>query len=330
VLTNDASTFCRWAVPPAVVIPGPRGDVPYVEDMANNDREPVPNIPVLTVVIPVRNGAATLAAQLAALATQVGAPMFEVVISDNGSTDHLPSVLDQARRTWPGLDLRCIDSSARRGVSHARNAGAEAARADALVFCDSDDVVCADWVRRMAAELAQFDSVGGALDEVTLNGETARPIALVQGYLPVGLGFLPYPVGANCGVRLAVWRDLGGFDETFDSGAEEVDFFWRLQLAGHTLRFVPDAIVAYRHRVDQRGLLRQAFKYGRASCQLLSVHREHVPRESVGQITATWTRLFMRLPFLVLPGQRAGYLRLLAHMAGQVAGSRRYGVIHLA
>lgn len=286
--------------------------------------------PDLAVVIPVRNGAATLPAQLRALAEQRDPPPFEVIVSDNGSEDDLAGVLREAAATWPGLELRCVDSSERAGVSHARNVGAGAAVADAVAFCDSDDIVGPDWVRAMSDGLTEYDSVGGPLDEETLNDPAARAQAHVADGLPVGLGFLPYPVGANCGVRRSVWAELSGFDEDFTSGAEEVDFFWRLQLAGHTLGFAPNAVVAYRHRADLRGTLRQAFKYGGASCQLVAAHRLVVPRESPLAIAAAWLKLLIRLPLLAVPTRRPHFMRRVAHKAGQVRGSWHHRIVHLA
>lgn len=44
-----------------------------------DDREPVP---VLSVIVPCHNGASTLGIQLEALASQVGAPPFEVIVVD--------------------------------------------------------------------------------------------------------------------------------------------------------------------------------------------------------------------------------------------------------
>ena len=40
----------------------------------------------ISVVVPVKNGANTIGAQLEALANQVEAPPFEIVVSDNGAS----------------------------------------------------------------------------------------------------------------------------------------------------------------------------------------------------------------------------------------------------
>jgi GT2 family glycosyltransferase len=286
--------------------------------------------PKLSVVIPVRDGASTLLQQLSALANQRMAPSFEVIVSDNGSRDNLHDVLREALLKWPSLNLRSVDSSSRQGVSHARNVGTRAALSSLVAFCDSDDVVGSDWVRAMADGLDQYSGVGGALDEYSLNdGKPIQKTISADG-LPRGLDFLPYPVGANCGVRRNAWEELNGFDETFLHGAEEVDFYWRLQLAGLSLGFVPNAVVSYRHPSSLRAVVRRAYRYGVGSCQLAATHRAHLPRESYLKIALTCLTLLVRLPLVAVPTRRLNYLRRLAHYAGQIVGSHRYRVLHLA
>ena len=286
--------------------------------------------PLVSVVIPVRNGAATMGAQLEALACQRAAPSFEIVVSDNGSTDDLQECLAASSAQFPQLDIRCVDSSAKPGVSHARNEGLRQARADIVLICDSDDVVCPTWVRSMAEALETYDGVGGSLDEQTLNPPSSPMLAFATSSLPVGLGFLPYPVGANCGMRRKVWQALNGFDEGYLYGGEEVDFFWRLQLAGYRLGFVPHAVVAYRHRTGIGNNIRVAYLHGVGTCQLAARFRAKIPSQSPLAVARTWGGLCLRLPRLLNANRRLGHLRLIAHHVGLVVGSLRYGVIHLA
>ncbi len=286
--------------------------------------------PLVSVVIPVRNGTATLGAQFDALACQRAAPPFEIVVSDNGSTDGLQEFLVASRSQWPQLDIRRIDSSAKRGVSYARNEGAEQARANIILICDSDDIVCSTWVRSMAEALETYDGVGGSLDEMTLNPPSSPMLAFATSSPPVGLGFLPYPVGANCGVRREVWHALGGFDEAYLHGGEEIDFFWRLQLAGYKFGFVPEAVIAYRHRTGIRVNIRTAFWRGVGTCQVAARFRTEIPSQSALAIAGLWGGLFIRFPLLLTSDRRLGYLRRIAHHVGLIVGSLRYRIIHLA
>jgi len=286
--------------------------------------------PLVTVVIPVRNGTATMGAQLQALACQQAAPSFEIVVSDNGSTDGLQEFLVKASAHWPKLDIRRVDSSTKSGVSHARNEGLKQARADIVMICDSDDVVCPTWVRSMAEALETYDGVGGSLDELALNPPSSPMLAFAKSSLPVALAFLPYPVGANCGVRRNVWQALNGFDEGYLYGGEEIDFFWRLQLAGYKLGFVPQAVVAYRHRTGIRNNIRVAYWHGIGTCQLAARFRTQIPSQSALTIAGIWWGLFLRLPQILIANRRLGYLRRIAHHVGLIVGSLRYRIINLA
>ncbi len=284
----------------------------------------------ISVVVPVKNGANTIGAQLEALANQVEAPPFEIVVSDNGSRDNLIDILDEAKAQWPHLKLTRIDSSGKAGVAYARNRGIAVASSSLIAVCDCDDVVSSGWVRAMHQGLQSFDGVGGALDERRLNPGCNHSQSHAESGLPVGLNFLPYPIGANIGLRREVWGSLNGFDESYAAGAEEVDFFWRLQLAGFSLGFLPEAIVYYRQRTGIIANARHAFGRGISSCQLFANFKAHVPRESLPSILRAWGGTVARLPLLLVPSMRLSVVRRSAHQVGQVVGSFRFRVIHLA
>jgi len=59
-----------------------------------------------------------------------------------------------------------------------------------------------------------------------------------------------------------VFLEAGGFDESLPLAGEDLEFAWRVQLMGHPLRFVPEAVVSMRYRNDLRDLFGQARRYG--------------------------------------------------------------------
>jgi len=94
--------------------------------------------PLVSVVVPVRQGARTLGEQLEALSRQTYSGEWELIICDNGSTDGTRG----RALAWQGaLPLRIVDASAKKGVAHARNVGIEATRGAYVLICDADDVV---------------------------------------------------------------------------------------------------------------------------------------------------------------------------------------------
>ncbi len=284
------------------------------------------------MLVPVRNGMPHLPAQLDALARQTYRGRWEVIFSDNGSTD------DSIRAIRAGgarVPLRIVDSREAVGRAGALSVAAGVARGQQLLFCDADYIVADVWVDRMKAAHYHRPAVGGYLDEESLNPPAVlawRPRA-TPGELPCPFGLLPTPIGANCGVWRDAYEAVGGFDLSFrGAAAEETDLFWRLQLAGYQLGYAPDAVVAYRHRADLRSLLRQWRGSGRGRAHLVARYQKLglLPAESWQDAVRTSVWLAAHTVDCVRgPVRRASYLRILAHVVGQVEGSRESGVLHV-
>ena len=225
----------------------------------------------VSIVIPVKDGARHLADQLTALMPQLDscAEDCEVIVSDNGSTDSTPCLVDDFAARFPVV--RAVDSSMRPGAAAARNIGAAAARGRSLVFLDHDDIVQPGWWSMMRVALEDHPLVAGDFDEVSLNSPD-----VLSWYNPPRhfslrpyLGFLPYARTSNMGVAKCLFESLGGFDESWARG-EDVEFSWRAQLAGHHLHFAKGAVVAYRLPMSPKEVLRKSFAGGQANCRLVA------------------------------------------------------------
>jgi glycosyltransferase involved in cell wall biosynthesis len=282
--------------------------------------------PEVSVVIPVRNGAATIADQLVALATQVDAPVFEVIVSDNGSTDSTRTVVAAVAHAYR-LPVRIVDSSQRSGVSHARNAGTRAARADIVLICDADDIVGPTWVGAMSEALEYFDVVGGPLEHHRLNPDIPAEYREDLRRLPQLDGTFAYAQGANFGTRRGVIDAIGGWDETYDAGADDADFSVKAQLAGFSLAYVPDAPVHYRLRSGLTATFMQTFKYGRETALLYKRFRPSgVHPKSLGETALAWLLILGRAPRAVLADRayRRHWLTRLGGATGRLWGSVKY------
>ena len=285
---------------------------------------------MVSVVLPVRDVATTVGEQLAALAAQDFAGRWEVVVADNGSRDATVDVV----RAWADRlpDLRVVRADGRRGVSHARNVAAAAARADLLAVCDGDDVVEPAWLSAVVAASERGDVVAGRLDEQALNSPIVRAWRRPRPTdgATVIRGFLPYATGANCAVWKRVVEDVGGWNEDYVAAGNDVEFSWRAQLAGHRLAFAPDAVVRYRYRSDLRSWARQAFAGGRASAHLMADFRSHgLPSVPLPDVAWNWLRLLVRSPRLLRPGSRGWWVGEAAGTLGRVVGSFEHRVIAL-
>jgi len=282
--------------------------------------------PLVSVVMPVRNAAATIDQQLEALAGQTYAGEWELLISDNGSTDD-----SRARAiSWTGglpATIRIIDASARRGVAHARNAAISAARGEYILICDADDVVTPTWMQRMVEALLDHEIVAGVLERRVLNtpsqyewtGDADRAEA------EVGYGFRHYASGGNLGVRRDVAISLAGFDERLRR-AEDLDWSWRAQYAGFDIAFEPEAVIHYRMRSGWRDLARTRFRGGLTVPLLYRRHRRRGMRaESKAQVLASWRWLASGAATAWRsPDTRNQWIATAAHRAGRLAGSLRH------
>nr|WP_314143554.1 glycosyltransferase [uncultured Rhodococcus sp.] len=225
----------------------------------------------VSVIVPCFNGLPDLDVQLAALAAQDYHGEFEVIISDNGSTDGLREHLEQLESP---LDIRWIDSSDVRGTPHARNSGIEAARGDFLVFTDQDDAVYPNWLTALARAAEKYDAVGGPIEVQTLNSPdvaTWRAVPAPEDRFETT--YLPYAHGNNFGMWRYVVDQVGTFDESFLGGGEDLDYSWRIQQAGLTLGHESTAMVAYRLRDTTKDAFVQGIGYGAAWVQVATKHR---------------------------------------------------------
>jgi glycosyltransferase involved in cell wall biosynthesis len=277
-------------------------------------------------VIPTYNAADVIADQLGALSAQVDAPPFEVVVADNGSTDDLALVVDSWRRRLP--HLRRVDASRGRGVSVARNVGIEHAGTDRILVCDADDRVSPGWVAAMHRGLADSPLVSGPVEPTVLSGRSAAWVPVdrqTSGLFETWEG-RTYGIGCNLGLRREVWQAVGGFDETFPAGAEEIDFAWRAWDLGYRFAYVPDALLHYRIRTDLRGVLRQQYDSGRGTATLYAKFRPaEVRPKSLPRRIHHEVLLLKQFPWRGSPDDRRSWLTLMAFEAGKMVEARRLG-----
>jgi GT2 family glycosyltransferase len=228
----------------------------------------------MSVVIAVRNAAATLGVQLEALAQQVCPVEWNVVISDNGSSDGSVALARGYASRLPGLIV--VDSSQRRGAGYARNVGAQATNAPLLAFCDADDEVAPGWLAAMVAALRTETLVAGRFESAKLNDARvlrSRPLQQNDRLQESPFGpALPHAGAGNLAVRSAAFFAVGGFDPEVGY-LEDTDLCWRIQLTGVRLVFAPDAVVHVRLRASLRTMWAQGRAYGSASALLEERYR---------------------------------------------------------
>jgi glycosyltransferase involved in cell wall biosynthesis len=276
--------------------------------------------PLISVVVPVRNGMPWLEQQLQALSTQEVSVGWEVVVADNGSDDDTCTCVERWRARDPRI--RLVDASSRRGAATARNVGVQAAQGSLLAFCDADDVVRPGWISAMWAALADADLVAGVFDFGALDG---APSSLPVPAATRQLGFLAFGLSANLAVTRGVFEAVHGFDEEL-SPEEDVDLCWRLQLAGYPLAVATDAVVEKRERPPGLSTFRGAWAYGKCGPRLYVRYRAVGMRRDLRGAAKAWIWLVVTLPALVQKSRRRQWVRTFSIRSGRLAGSLGLGV----
>lgn len=113
--------------------------------------------PLVTVVMPVFNGARTLRRSMDSVLDQ-SFPELELVVVDDASTDGTVAIVEEIA----GRDdrVRLVRRERSGGPAAARNSGIEEATGRYLAFCDADDL----WLpEKLARQLALAETTGAAL-----------------------------------------------------------------------------------------------------------------------------------------------------------------------
>jgi len=286
---------------------------------------------MVSVVLPVHNGADTIGDQLEALAGQTYSGPWELIVSDNGSTDGTRGRV----ASWEGkipAKLRIVDSSERPGAAHARNVAVQSASGEYILFCDADDVANPEWIERMVEALNNHEIVAGLgemrrfnhPDQYEWMGDV-EPADLVAQYRFRAV-FSTY----NLGVRRQVALALGGFDEAF-LRAEDTDWSWRAQYAGYDVWFEPSAIVHIRLRSNLWAVATRWFRGGVSEPLLYARHRERgLDAERLGDVAREWWGLARNArTALRHPEAHHGWTAKTAQRAGRFVGSVRHRTIFL-
>lgn len=283
----------------------------------------------VSVVIPVFNGADTLDAQLLALSEQDYEGRWDVIVSDNGSTDGSGEIVARWTGRLPGL--RLVDSSDKQGVGHAVNVGARASSTDLIAICEQDDTVDRGWISGLADAAATADMVGGRLDIRSLNSPaaTAGRELLVDKLPGWGVQFLPFAQGGNTAIWRNVFEGVGWRDESYPvSGDKELS--WRVQLSGYRLAYAPRASIRYRLREEPGALVRQSWGYGIDDARL---HREFrlagAGKRSWVSAARTWGWILLHAPEAARRGpHRMSWLRVATRSAAHISGSIKHRVLY--
>jgi hypothetical protein len=185
----------------------------------------------VSVVIPTHNRSALLSRTLRSALRQERVD-FEVIVVDEASNDDTPALLS----ALGDHRVRVIRHEIPRGLSAARNHGAEYARAEWLAFLDDDDLWAADKLFRQVSAAREAGRDCAYTGSVNIeNGRILRSTPAPSEEEVVAM--LPrFPIlpggGSNVIVRRETFTQVGPFDTRFVCGGEDWELWIRLAKHG--------------------------------------------------------------------------------------------------
>lgn len=206
------------------------------------------NKPVLSVVVPIHNGAKFISATLESILHQTHAD-FELILVDDASTDSLTEVL----RPYVDARLRVEHLAHNVGVANARNHGVGLACGRYIAFCDADDICLPQRFERQLAFLRSHSDVGVCGSAFTCFNDE-RDLETVSH--PVSDNALKHALmTGNCfGMSTIMGRaelfKAHAFDQSM-SPTEDYDLWTRFAVSGVVLANLEESFLRYRIHAGQ-------------------------------------------------------------------------------
>ena len=257
--------------------------------MTKNDQ------PLISVVLPVFNGAATITETVSSVLSQQHVSL-ELLVIDDGSTDATVQVLsdiDDARLK--------VHSFSNQGLAASRNRGIARAEGQYVSFIDADDLWTADKLHRQLEALKADPEAGMAysltdcIDEsgrvtgpgghIVRNGDVYSEL-LIRNFIESG---------SNVMIPVPVFARTGTFDESLQA-AEDWDLCLRIALA-YKVVCVPAAQILYRihsgamsSNIDRQ--VRESFRVFDAALENLPAGHDarHVERDGLANLNRYFAR----------------------------------------
>jgi GT2 family glycosyltransferase len=217
----------------------------------------IDTLPSISIVILNYNGEKNLR-EFLPYVLSIDYPNKEIIVVDGGSHDGSLEYLSQ----FP--NVKVVDQGHVLGGAHAVNVGFINSSGEYILFLGNDMAPNRDILLHLVPALMHDTTVAAcgskilAISEENVFTDLIDHVGLkLDRYgFPKAVGFGEHDRGqydaertswwfGGCEalIRKAVFKDAGGFDESYVGLYDDVDFFWRLRLHGYKIALEPKAVI---------------------------------------------------------------------------------------
>jgi len=188
--------------------------------------------------------------------------IFEVIVVDNASSDGTKEFLETL-----GEKIVAVHNEKNLGFAKACNVGAARANGEFLLFLNNDTIVTKNWMDVLVAELDENPEITIAGSKLLYPDETIQHAGVVFGEDKI-----PYHIysreikekhyvnkkrkfsaltAACMLVRKEIFDKVGGFDENFLNGYEDVDLCLGIKELGKEIVYCPESVVYHYESISE-------------------------------------------------------------------------------
>jgi len=210
-----------------------------------------------SIIIPVFNNYLYTKSCILSLQRQNTFSKNEIIIIDNNSTDQTSNFLSTLTTF---NNFKIIKNHSNLGFAKACNQGSEIAKSEYLIFLNNDTEVTHDWSEGLARCILSDRRIGVVGCKLHYPDNTVQHAGVAFSQVKVHhiyRNFHPTHPAANkhrelqavtaaCAlVPREFFLSLGGFDESFINGFEDLDFCFRARSKGYKVMYTPESVVIH-------------------------------------------------------------------------------------
>lgn len=250
------------------------------------EKIPVAEEPFVTIMVPAHNEEVVIEDTLEYLLSEMNYHNYEVLVTDDGSTDQTPEILARLQDKYPRLRVLRIEKN--KGKAHAFNIGVGFAKGEYILSNDADTIPEADAIwKYMNYFMTEADqniaAVTGNMDvqnrsKIIEKAQTVEFSSIVgvikRGQLGT-LGTMYAYSGANTMYRKDALIDVGLFRQ--DRATEDISIAWDQQLNGWIPTFAPDIMFFMGVPNTLKMLYRQRKRWAKGGTEVWLTNMKKVP-----------------------------------------------------